>query len=34
MFEEKFLKSVSKILQTFAPSNSRENIGKDRRRKR
>ena len=28
------MKSVSKILQTFAPSKSRENIKKDRRKKR
>ena len=34
MFEDKNIKSVSKILQTFAPSKSRENIKKDRRKKR
>ena len=32
MFEGKFIKSVSKILQTFAPSKSRENIEKDGRK--
>jgi len=32
--KKKNIKSVSKILQTFVPSKSRENIKKDRRKKR
>jgi len=34
MFEENFIRSLSKILQIFSPSESRENIKKDRRKKR
>ena len=32
--EKKIMKRVNKILQTFAPSKSRENIKKDWRKKR